>query len=111
VRITGTCPSPGRDTPSRPPLLCQSRCSYRPTPFGPDTPVRLQLLEIPQALRAAEGTALELADCAFPLLRGVEITDNADRAFDGPNVPLLVDARPRKGMERADLLEANGGIF
>jgi malate dehydrogenase len=80
--------------------------------LGPDTPVRLQLLEIPQAVRAAEGTAMELDDCAFPLLHDVEITNNADRAFDGANIALLVGARPRgKGMERADLLEANGGIF
>src|SRR5919201_568209 len=70
--------------------------------LGPDTPVRLKLLEIPDAMKAAEGTALELFDCAFPLLD----------AFDGCNVALLVGARPRtKGMERADLLEANGGIF
>src|SRR3954447_12060428 len=75
--------------------------------LGPDTPVRLQLLEIPQAVRATEGTAMELDDCAFPLLHSVEITDNADRAFDGANIALLVGARPRgKGMERADLLEA-----
>jgi malate dehydrogenase len=80
--------------------------------LGPDTPVRLHLLEIPQAVRAAEGVALELQDCAFPLLSGVEITDDAARAFDGANVALLVGARPRtKGMERGDLLEANGGIF
>jgi malate dehydrogenase len=80
--------------------------------LGADTSVRLQLLEIPQAIRAAEGTAMELDDCAFPLLQGIEITDAADRAFDGANIALLVGARPRgKGMERADLLEANGGIF
>jgi malate dehydrogenase len=80
--------------------------------LGPDTPVRLQLLEIPQAVRAAEGTAMELHDCAFPLLRSVEITDAADRAFDGASIALLIGARPRgKGMERADLLEANGAIF
>ncbi len=80
--------------------------------LGRDTPVRLQLLEIPQAVRAAEGTAMELDDCAFPLLQSVEITDNADRAFDGASIALLVGARPRgKGMERADLLDANGGIF
>jgi malate dehydrogenase len=70
------------------------------------------LLEITPALRAAEGTAMELDDCAFPLLAGVEITDDAKQAFDGVNVALLVGARPRtKGMERGDLLEANGGIF
>jgi len=80
--------------------------------LGAGTPVRLQLLEIPQAIKAAEGTAMELDDCAFPLLRSVEITDDPSRAFDGANVALLVGARPRsKGMERADLLEANGGIF
>jgi malate dehydrogenase len=80
--------------------------------LGPDTPVRLRLLEIPQAVKAAEGTAMELDDCAFPLLAGVDITDDATVAFDGVNVALLVGARPRtKGMERSDLLEANGGIF
>jgi malate dehydrogenase len=80
--------------------------------LGADTPVELRLLEIPDALKAAEGTAMELADCAFPLLAGIEITDNANLAFDGVNIALLVGARPRsKGMERSDLLEANGGIF
>lgn len=80
--------------------------------LGRDTPVRLRLLEIPQAVRAAEGVALELQDSAFPLLTGVDITDDATKAFDGANVGLLVGARPRtKGMERGDLLEANGGIF
>jgi malate dehydrogenase len=80
--------------------------------LGPRTPVRLQLLEIPQAVKAAEGTAMELDDCAFPLLHSVEITADVDRGFDGANIALLVGARPRgKGMERADLLEANGGIF
>jgi malate dehydrogenase len=80
--------------------------------LGPDTPVNLRLLEIPQAVKAAEGTAMELADCAFPLLRNTEITDDPNVAFDGVNVALLVGARPRtKGMERGDLLEANGGIF
>jgi malate dehydrogenase len=80
--------------------------------LGADVPVTLRLLEIPQAVRAAEGTALELADCAFPLLAGVEVFDDATKAFDGTNVALLVGARPRtKGMERGDLLEANGGIF
>jgi malate dehydrogenase len=80
--------------------------------LGPDTPVRLRLLEIPQAVKAAEGTAMELDDCAFPLLAGIDITDDATAAFDGANVALLVGARPRaKGMERGDLLEANGGIF
>ncbi|MFJ7206318.1 malate dehydrogenase [Streptomyces sp. NPDC098789] len=80
--------------------------------LGPDVPVNLRLLEIPQGLKAAEGTAMELDDCAFPLLRGIEITDDANKAFDGANVALLVGARPRtKGMERGDLLAANGGIF
>ena len=80
--------------------------------LGPDTRVHLRLLEVPQAVKAAEGTAMELDDCAFPLLRGIDITDDAAVAFDGVNVALLVGARPRtKGMERADLLEANGGIF
>jgi malate dehydrogenase len=80
--------------------------------LGPDQPVRLRLLEIPQAVKAAEGTAMELDDCAFPLLEGIDVTDDAKRAFDGTNVALLVGARPRtKGMERGDLLEANGGIF
>src|SRR3954466_5523422 len=80
--------------------------------LGPDEEVDLRLLEIPDAVKAAEGTALELFDCAFPLLRSVECTDDAAKAFDGVNVALLVGARPRsKGMERADLLEANGAIF
>jgi malate dehydrogenase len=80
--------------------------------LGPDTPVHLSLLEIPDAVQAAEGTAMELDDCAFPLLAGVDVYDDAKQAFDGANVCLLVGARPRsKGMERADLLEANGGIF
>jgi malate dehydrogenase len=80
--------------------------------LGPDTPVKLRLLEIPQAVKATEGTAMELEDCAFRLLRGIDITDDAAVAFDGANVALLVGARPRtKGMERGDLLEANGGIF
>ena len=80
--------------------------------LGPDVPVRLRLLEIPQAVKAAEGVALELDDCAFPLLAGIDIFDDARAAFDGVNVALLVGARPRTaGMERGDLLEANGGIF
>ncbi|EWC62034.1 Malate dehydrogenase [Actinokineospora spheciospongiae] len=80
--------------------------------LGPDTKVNLRLLEIPAAVKAAEGTAMELDDCAFPLLAGIEVTDDAKKAFDGANVALLVGARPRtKGMERGDLLEANGGIF
>ena len=80
--------------------------------LGDDTPVRLRLLEIPDAVKAAEGTAMELDDCAFPLLDGIDISDDPTQAFDGCNVALLVGARPRgQGMERADLLEANGGIF
>ena len=80
--------------------------------LGEDTQVHLNLLEIPDAVKAAEGTAMELDDCAFPLLSGIEITDDPKQAFDGCNVGLLVGARPRgQGMERADLLEANGGIF
>jgi malate dehydrogenase len=80
--------------------------------LGPDTPVALKLLEIPQAVKAAEGTTLELTDCAFPLLASVDIYDDPVQAFDGVEIALLVGARPRsKGMERADLLEANGAIF
>ncbi|MGW2344526.1 malate dehydrogenase [Streptomyces sp. NPDC001661] len=80
--------------------------------LGADVPVKLRLLEITPALKAAEGTAMELDDCAFPLLQGIDITDDPNVAFDGTNVGLLVGARPRtKGMERGDLLEANGGIF
>jgi malate dehydrogenase len=80
--------------------------------LGPDTPVRLRLLEITPALKAAEGTAMELDDCAFPLLTGIDITDDPNVAFSGANVGLLVGARPRTaGMERGDLLAANGGIF
>jgi malate dehydrogenase len=80
--------------------------------LGPDTKVELRLLEVPQAVKAAEGTAMELIDCAFPLLSRIDITDDAGEAFDGANVALLIGARPRsKGMERADLLEANGAIF
>ena len=80
--------------------------------LGPDVRVSLRLLEIPHGIKAAEGTAMELADCAFPLLAGVDITDRPRRAFDGASVALLVGARPRgAGMERSDLLEANGGIF
>ena len=80
--------------------------------LGPDEQIDLRLLEIPDAVKAAEGTALELQDCAFPLLNSTEIYDDPVKAFDGVNVALLVGARPRtKGMERADLLEANGQIF
>ncbi len=80
--------------------------------LGPDTPVYLSLLEIPDAVKAAEGTAMELVDCAFPLLRGIDISADPNETFDRVNVALLIGARPRsKGMERSDLLEANGGIF
>jgi malate dehydrogenase len=80
--------------------------------LGAETPVHLKLLEIPDALKAAEGTAMELDDCAFPLLAGLDIHDDPRAAFDGCGVALLIGARPRtKGMERSDLLEANGGIF
>ena len=80
--------------------------------LGPDQPVILHLLEITPALGALEGVAMELEDCAFPLLHGIVRTDDPDVAFDGVNYALLVGSRPRtKGMERADLLEANGAIF
>ncbi|WP_445152320.1 malate dehydrogenase [Baekduia sp. Peel2402] len=80
--------------------------------LGPDEKVRLRLLEIEPALKAAEGTAMELVDCAFPLLEAIDITSDPNEAFDGANVGLLIGARPRTaGMERADLLEANGAIF
>jgi malate dehydrogenase len=80
--------------------------------LGAETPVHLKLLEIPEAVKAAEGTAMELDDCAFPLLHAIDIHDDPNQAFDGAEVVLLVGARPRtKGMERSDLLEANGGIF
>jgi malate dehydrogenase len=79
--------------------------------FG-DERVELRLLEIPQAVKAAEGTAMELDDCAFPLLSAIDIFDDAKQAFDGVNAAFLIGARPRTaGMERADLLEANGAIF
>ena len=80
--------------------------------LGPDQPVILQLLEIPPAMGALEGVAMELDDCAFGLLSGIELTDRPETAFDGVGVALLVGSRPRtKGMERKDLLEANGAIF
>src|ERR687898_3094238 len=76
--------------------------------LGKDTPVQLRLLEIPDAVKAAEGTAMELDDCAFPLLAGIDIHDDPQAAFEGANVALLVGARPRTaGMERGDLLSAN----
>jgi malate dehydrogenase len=80
--------------------------------LGAETPVELRMLEIPDAMSALEGVAMELDDCAFPLLHDMYLSDDAKDAFDGVNVALLVGARPRsKGMERSDLLEANGGIF
>ncbi len=80
--------------------------------FGPDQPVSLQLIEIPPALPALEGVAMELDDCAFPLLDEVVLTDDANRGFKDANWCLLVGARPRgKGMLRKDLLQANGPIF
>lgn len=80
--------------------------------YGKDTPIELSLLEITPALGGAEGVAMELSDSAFPLLKNIEVTDQASVAFNGANVAFLVGARPRTaGMERADLLAANGGIF
>ena len=80
--------------------------------LGADRPIELRLLEVPQAVAALGGVAMELDDCAFPLLAGIVTTDDPAVAFDGANVALLVGARPRtKGMERGDLLEANGAIF
>jgi malate dehydrogenase len=80
--------------------------------LGPDQPIDLRLLEIPQAMGALEGVAMELIDCAFPLLTGIDLHDHPADAFDGSNVALLVGSRPRtKGMERAELLSANGEIF
>jgi malate dehydrogenase len=80
--------------------------------LGPQQPIDLRLLEIPQAMGALEGVAMELVDGAFPLLRGLDLHDDAEAAFDGVNVALLVGSRPRtKGMERAELLSENGKIF
>ena len=80
--------------------------------LGADQPVILQMLEITPALQALQGVVMELDDCAFPLLAGTVVTDKAEEAFDSVDYALLVGSRPRtKGMERADLLEANGGIF
>ena len=80
--------------------------------LGDHTPLHLKLLEIPQAMPAVNGVAMELDDCAFPLLAAIDMYDDPKQAFDGAQVALLVGARPRtKGMERSDLLEANGGIF
>jgi malate dehydrogenase len=80
--------------------------------LGPDQPVDLRLLEIPPAMGALEGVAMEIVDCAFPLLSGLDLHDNPEDAFDGVNIALLVGSRPRtKGMERAELLSENGKIF
>jgi malate dehydrogenase len=80
--------------------------------LGPDQPVDMRLLEIPPAMGALEGVAMELIDCAFPLLTGLDLHDDPNEAFDGVNVALLVGSRPRtKGMERAELLSENGKIF
>ena len=80
--------------------------------LGQDRPLELRLLEIPQAMGALEGVAMELVDCAFPLLEGIDLYDDAGRAFDGANLALLVGSRPRtKGMERSELLSENGKIF
>ena len=80
--------------------------------LGKEQPVELRLLEISDAMEALEGVAMELDDCAFPLLAGMELTDDSKQAFDGASVALLVGAKPRgKGMERADLLQENGKIF
>jgi malate dehydrogenase len=80
--------------------------------LGPDQPVILQLLEIPPAMGALEGVAMELDDGAFPLLAGMTLSDDPGAAFEGANIAMLVGSRPRtKGMERKDLLEANGAIF
>lgn len=80
--------------------------------LGPDQPVDLRLLEIPPAMGALEGVAMEIVDCAFPLLSALDLHDNPADAFDGVNIALLVGSRPRtKGMERAELLAENGKIF
>jgi malate dehydrogenase len=80
--------------------------------LGPDQPIDLRLLEIPQAMGALEGVAMEIVDCAFPLLAGLDLHDRPADAFDATNIALLVGSRPRtKGMERAELLSANGEIF
>ena len=80
--------------------------------LGPDQPVVLSMLEITPALGALNGVVMELLDCAFPLLHGIETSDDANKAFAGVNYALLVGSRPRtKGMERKELLEANGAIF
>lgn len=80
--------------------------------FGQDRPIHLKMLEITPAMKALQGVAMELSDCAFPLLTKMDLTDNAEEAFDGINWVFMVGARPRgPGMERADLIQANGPIF
>ncbi len=80
--------------------------------FGPDQPVKLRLIEIEPGMKALEGTVMELEDCAFPLLQGIEATSDLNHGFSGANWALLVGSVPRKaGMERKDLLEINGKIF
>jgi malate dehydrogenase len=80
--------------------------------LGPDQPIVLRMLEIEPALKSLEGVAMELDDCAFPLLAGMELTSNTEKAFEGSSWALLVGSVPRKaGMERGDLLSVNGGIF
>src|SRR5256885_4329671 len=80
--------------------------------LGPDQPIVLRMLEIEPAMKALEGVAMELDDCAFPLLHDMELTSRAEEAFDGVSWALLVGSVPRKaGMERGDLLSVNGGIF
>ncbi|MEZ4742834.1 MAG: malate dehydrogenase [Bdellovibrionota bacterium] len=80
--------------------------------FGPDQPVHLNLLELPQAVKAAEGTAMELLDCGFSTLHGIDCMDNVEKGFDGVHWALLVGSKPRgPGMERNDLIRANGPIF
>jgi len=80
--------------------------------LGPDQPVILQLLELPQAQNALQGVVMELKDCAFPLVRGIETSDDPNKAFAGADYALLVGAKPRgKGMERKDLLKDNGALF
>jgi len=80
--------------------------------LGPDVPIDLNMIELPMALKAAQGVAMELDDCAFPLLNSLKVTDNPDEGFDGCEIALLVGSKPRgPGMERADLIRDNGGIF
>src|SRR4030088_593770 len=80
--------------------------------LGPDQPIVLRMLEIEPAMKALEGVAMELDDCAFPLLQSMVLTSNTEEAFDGTSWALLVGSVPRKqGMERSDLLSINGGIF